>query len=116
MNLIPGFSSPHAVPQAPDPSSTPQTRKLYKECQQFEGILISNLWNEMEQGVGIADNGNDPGAGTMQGLGVQSAALGLASAGGLGIARMIYQQLAPRLAGNGQAQAAAESEKMPQGN
>lgn len=116
MTAISAFSAPHTIAQAPAPDSTPQTRKLYKECQQFESILISSLWNEMEQGVGIADNGNDPGAGTMQGLGIQSAALGLASTGGLGIARMIYQRLAPRLASEDQAQVAAPSGKTPQGN
>lgn len=91
------FTSPHAVQPAPDPGASPQTRKLFSECKQFESILISNLWSDMEQGVGIADNAADPGAATMQGLGIQSAAMGLASAGGLGIARMIYQELAPRL-------------------
>ncbi|MGH9352549.1 MAG: hypothetical protein ACRD2G_10370, partial [Terriglobia bacterium] len=68
-----------SAPSAPNPDSSPETRKLYKECQQFEGILISNLWGEMEQGVSMSDTGSDPGAATMQGLGIQSAAMGLAS-------------------------------------
>lgn len=87
------------VPEAPRPDSNPQTRKLYKACQQFEGILISNLWSEMDQGISMtdSDSGSDPGASTMQGLGIQSAAMGIAEAGGVGIARMLYQALAPRL-------------------
>ncbi|HEV2501036.1 MAG TPA: rod-binding protein [Terriglobia bacterium] len=97
-SIIGSLSAPRATPPAPNPNSTPQTQKLYKECQQFEGILISNLWGEMEQGVSMSDTGSDPGAATMQGFGIQAAATGLASAGGLGIAKMIYQELAPRLA------------------
>lgn len=67
-----------------------------KECVQFEGILIANLWNKMERGLGLSDADSDPGSGTMQGFGIQAAALGIAGAGGLGIARMLYQELAPR--------------------
>lgn len=103
--------TPRAAAPAANPDSSPQTRKLYKECQQFEGILISNLWGEMEQGVGMSDTGDDPGASTMQGLGIQSAAMGLASSGGLGIARMIYQELAPRLAHLAHPQASGASGK-----
>jgi Rod binding domain-containing protein len=86
-----------AEPHVPAPNSTPQTRKLYKECQQFEGVLIANLWSEMDQGVSMTDLGSDPGAGTMEGLGIESAANSIAMAGGLGIARMLYDALAPRL-------------------
>ncbi|MGH9377673.1 MAG: hypothetical protein ACRD1I_02625 [Terriglobia bacterium] len=103
--------TPRAAAPAPNPDSSPQARKLYKECQQFEGILISNLWGEMEQGVGMSDTGDDPGAATMQGLGIQSAAMGLASTGGLGIARMIYQELAPKLSHVFHAQASGASGK-----
>ena len=66
-----------------------------KECQQFEGILIASLWNEMEKGLGLSDPASNPGSGTMQGFGIQAAAMGIAGAGGLGIARMLYQELAP---------------------
>lgn len=88
-----------STPPAPNPNSSPQSRKLFKECQKFEAILISNLWSEMEQGVsgtGLG-SGSDPGADTMQSFGIQAAATGLANAGGLGIARMLYQELAPSL-------------------
>ncbi len=82
----------------PSPNSSSKSQKLYKECQQFEGILISNLWSEMDSTIGASDLGNDPGAGTMQGFGIQEAAMGLASSGGLGIANMLYRELAPRVA------------------
>jgi hypothetical protein len=96
-----GFQNPfavdHTAPRVPAPNSTPQTRKLYKDCQQFEGVLIANLWNEMDEGVSMTDFGSDPGASTMQGLGIESAATSVATSGGVGIARILYDALAPRL-------------------
>lgn len=79
------------------PNSSPQSRKLMKECQKFEGILIANLWNQMEKGMDLGGPSNDPGSGTMQGFGIEAAAVGIAGAGGLGIARMLYHELAPKL-------------------
>ncbi|MDE3180065.1 MAG: hypothetical protein KGM47_10460 [Acidobacteriota bacterium] len=95
------------APPAPPPASSPQSRKLFKECQKFEALLISNLWNEMEQGIG-SDGDSDPGAATMQGFGIQAAATGVAGAGGMGIARMLYQELAPSLLRNGAQPAAGK--------
>jgi len=96
-NLASLFAIHDVAPRVPAPDSTSQTRKLYKECQQFEGVLIANLWSEMDQGVSMTDFGSDPGAGAMEGLGIESAANGIATAGGLGIARILYDALAPRL-------------------
>lgn len=84
-------------PTIQKPANSRQEAKLMKECQQFEGILIAKLWNEMEKGTSLGDPGKDPGAGTMQGFGIQAAAMGIAGTGGLGIARMLYQELAPRV-------------------
>jgi Rod binding domain-containing protein len=95
------FTAHEAAPREPKPDSTPQTRKLYKECQQFEGLLIANLWNEMEDGESMTGLGSVPGAGAMQGLGIESAANSIATSGGLGIARMLYDSLAPRLSARG---------------
>lgn len=91
-----GEHSVAGVPAAQKPDCGPQERKLMKECRQFESILIANLWNEMEKGTGW-DIGNDPGSSTMQSFGIQAAATGIANSGGLGIARMLYQELAPHL-------------------
>lgn len=85
---------------SPQTASTPQARKLLSECREFEGILIANLWSEMEKGLGLSDPTTDPGAETMQGFGIQAAAMGIASVGGLGIARMMYHVLAPSLRNN----------------
>lgn len=74
-----------------------QEKELMKECREFEGILIANLWNEMETGVSLGDPATDPGFDTIEGFGIQAAALGIANAGGLGLARMLYQELAPHV-------------------
>ncbi|HEX5483635.1 MAG TPA: rod-binding protein [Terriglobia bacterium] len=78
--------------------TTPQGRKLLKECQQFESILIASWWNEVEKGLkDISGPDSDPGSDTMQGMGIQSAAAAIAANGGLGIANMLYHELAPSL-------------------
>ncbi len=75
----------------------PREKELIKECREFEGILIANLWTEMEKGMNLGDPVDDPGFGTMQGFGIQAAALGIADAGGLGLARMLYHEVAMRV-------------------
>lgn len=96
------YTARDSAPPVPKPDSSPAARKLFSDCQKFEALLIGNLWNEMEQGLSFGDAGlgagSDPGADTMQGFGIQSAATGLAQAGGVGLARMLYRQLAPALA------------------
>ena len=62
-------------------------------------MLISSLWQEFQKGMqedqgGVLDSGSD----TMQDLGINSAAMALASSrGGIGIAQMIYRSLKPAL-------------------
>lgn len=78
--------------------TTPQGRKLLEECQQFESILIASWWSEVEKGLkDISGPDSDPGSGTMQGMGIQSAAAAISANGGLGIANMLYHELAPSL-------------------
>jgi len=79
-------------------SGTPgqrQAHKLYQAADQFEGLLISTLWKTMQDDPLTGSDDSDPSAGTVQGLGLQAMSTALAASGGLGIARMIEQQLAP---------------------
>lgn len=91
------YAARNLAPAVPNPASSPETRKLFKDCQKFEALLIANLWSEMQDGASLAGADSDPSAGTMQGFGIQAASTGLAKAGGVGIARMLYQELAPSL-------------------
>jgi Rod binding domain-containing protein len=92
------YAARNSSTQAPDPSSSPRARKLFEACQQFEGLLIADLWNEMEEGASMSGlDSDDPGAPTMQGLGIQSSAKAIAQAGGIGLARMLYQAVAPKM-------------------
>jgi Rod binding domain-containing protein len=95
------LTKPNAKPsQANDPSdNTPAARKLRKSAQEFEGMLISSLWQEIQKGMQEDQGGAlNSGADTMQNMGINSAAMALASkGGGIGIARMIYGSLKPAL-------------------
>lgn len=101
VNVQEPFAAQHAASGGASNSAsptTPQGRKLLKECQQFESILIANWWTEVEKGLkDISGPDSDPGSDTMQGMGIQSAAMALAANGGFGIANMLYHELAPSL-------------------
>ncbi len=76
-----------------------QVRKLDQAAQAFEGILIGQLWKSMQKDPLFSSNDADPGAGTMSNLGLQAVSTAIAARGGLGLARMIEQQLSPALGG-----------------
>ncbi len=76
-----------------------QVRKLDHAAQAFEGILIGTLWKSMQKDPLFSSNDADPGAGTMSSLGLQAVASAIAARGGLGLAKMIEQQLSPDLGG-----------------
>jgi len=88
----PGASS--ATPAA----ETPAHRKLRKAAQDFEGILISQLWGEFQTGFSSL-TGNAPLAGsdTLNSLALQALSSALASRGGLGIGQMLVRELEPSL-------------------
>lgn len=84
-----------------DPKAeTPQARKLRKSAQEFEALLISSWWREMQQSsLDPEDSDSVLGAGadTLQGLGMNAMATAVAQGGGLGIARMLVHSLEPSL-------------------
>jgi len=81
--------------------STPETlahKKLRKAAQDFEGILISQLWGEFQSGFSSL-TGDAPSAGsdTLDSLAIQTLSSALAARGGLGIGQMLVHQLEPSL-------------------
>jgi len=87
----------HSNPNAPllqagkiEPGSRQQ--KLAKAAQDFEGILLSSLLEEVQKGTLDPSSGSlGAGAQTLRSLGTQAVAQALAQRGGIGIARMIVQ-------------------------
>ena len=78
--------------------STPVGRRLMKATQEFEANLISSWWEEAEKGL------QDPGAGELgagldglKALSMNTMAMGMVKAGGIGISRMIFRSLEPAL-------------------
>ena len=92
MNRPPGAASPGAPPE------TPAHKKLRKAAQDFEGILISQLWEHFQTSFSSL-GGETPLAGsdTLNSLAIETLSNALARRGGLGIGQMIVHQLEPTL-------------------
>jgi Rod binding domain-containing protein len=73
-------------------------RKLRKAAQDFEGILISELWDQLQMGFSSLP-GSTPMAGseTLNSLAIQALSTALARRGGLGIGEMLVHHLEPSL-------------------
>jgi Rod binding domain-containing protein len=73
-------------------------RKLRKAAQDFEAILISELWERFQPSFSSLSGDVPPaGSDTLSSLALQAISAGLAQRGGLGIARMLVRQLEPSL-------------------
>jgi Rod binding domain-containing protein len=87
--------TPAGGSQAPE---TAEHRKLRKAAEDFETILISELWQQFQSGMSSLSGGSQPaGSDTLNSLATQSLSSALAHRGGLGIAQMIVRQLEPTL-------------------
>lgn len=98
---------------------TPQTRKLKSSAQQFEALLIANLWREMQQSSldpGDSDSVLGAGSETLQGLGMNAMATAIAGGGGLGIARMLFRSLEPSLARDSSGAATGQTPTLSSGS
>lgn len=85
-------------PQIEASKMTAEGRKLLAGCQEFEGMLLTKWWEGMDKTFGDpTDSEDDAGGDTMRELGIQSAANGIASEGGMGLSALMYKQLAPAL-------------------
>jgi Rod binding domain-containing protein len=77
----------------------PRLQKLEKAAQQFESLLLSNLWKSMKTAFGEDDDDSgDPASGALEDWGMEAMSGAVGRAGGLGIGRLIVQHLAPKTA------------------
>ena len=77
---------------------SPAHRKLRKAAQEFESILMAELWKGFGGNITSFLGDALPAASdTMNSLAVQAMSMGIAQRGGLGIAQMVVQKLAPCL-------------------
>ncbi len=77
---------------------SPAHKKLRKAAQDFEGILISEMWEKFNEGfTGFGGDTPLAGSDTMNSLAIQTLSSAIAKSGGLGIGKMLIHQLEPTL-------------------
>ena len=81
------------VPATPGQQTSPADAKLRRAAQDFEAILIGTWLKEVQESFAARDE--SAGAESYRSLGVEAVAGALAKSGGLGVARLLLQQLAP---------------------
>ncbi len=93
----------HIVMPSPAPALTTgaahraKAAQLKQAAQEFEGMLLSELWKGFENDPLTGSNDSDDAGGSLQGLGLQQMSTALSASGGVGLASMIERQLAPDL-------------------
>ena len=76
---------------------SPEAHKLRKSTQEFEAMMVSSWWQEMQSSFRDPDEEQEAGSDTLQQIGFQSMATAMAASGGIGLARMVFHHLAPAL-------------------
>jgi Rod binding domain-containing protein len=79
-------------------SEVTEKSKIEKSAKDFESILLGNWLQQAEESFGSvpggeSDDDGDPGKDQFQGIAMQSLGNSMTAAGGIGIAKMIAQQL-----------------------
>ena len=94
-----GSTAGRTTALGPDAASdTPREHKLRQAAQQFESMLMSNLWKSMKSSFDEDDSdSSDPAMGTMQDWAMEAMSSAVGTAGGLGIARLIMKDLQPKI-------------------
>jgi len=77
-----------------------QEEKIRKYAGEFEAMLLADLYKDMQNSLGLPAD-EDPGADTLQDMGIHALATGLAAGGGIGIANLLIQHLIPKGGSNG---------------
>lgn len=81
-------ANPVHVPTAPRALG-----KVEKAAQDFEAVLLGSLLEAVEKTFSGFGEDSSPGSGDYSYMGVQALASGMSARGGIGIARMILEQL-----------------------
>ena len=89
--MIPPVSPP-APANTQSPLSGPQLEKLKKGAREFEAMLVAQLWKGYQTENPDAEGSSK----TLTDIGTQALAQGVAARGGLGFAKMVLHQLAPK--------------------
>jgi len=76
--------------------NSPQAEKLRNATAEFESILVTSWWEQMEKSYGGSEQ-HEVGYETYRDMGLRAVTMAMAKAGGLGIGRMLYHQLEPAL-------------------
>jgi len=108
LSALPVSASTERLSEAGPEKDSPEARKLRKSAQDFEAILVSSWWQEMQNSFRDPDTDQDAGSDTMEQLGFQSMASAMAASGGIGLARMVFHKLAPALGRGNPADAATD--------
>jgi Rod binding domain-containing protein len=72
-------------------------RKLKDSAGQFESMMLANLWKSMKESFASDDDSTDPAKGTLDNWGIEIMSGAVGKAGGLGLGKLILQQLEPAL-------------------
>ena len=82
-----------AQTSTPKPQS-PQQKKLWRECQDFEGIILGVMYKEMDKSAMAGDPlGNDAASQTYREMLDDELSKNMARAGGIGLAPEMYRQM-----------------------
>jgi len=88
-----------AAARGANTTDTPRQHKLRQAAQQFESMLMSNLWKSMKSSFDEDDSDSgDPAMGTLEDWSMQAMSGAVGKAGGLGIANLIMKDLEPKIA------------------
>ena len=91
------FAASQRVDQGRARSPERQREDLKEACQQFEGILLSMLWKDMMRTARELGNDTKRPFGPLEDTAVEMASHSLSEGGGVGLWRVLYDQLQENL-------------------
>ena len=72
----------------------PLSKDLMAKTTEFEAMLLEQLLDKVQKTfTGVGDSDSDAGGDTVNSMGTQALAKGMAEQGGIGLAKMLRQQL-----------------------